>query len=103
MDINVFKSQGLNGEIVIPSDKSISHRSAMFASLANGITEIKNFSLGADCLSTLGIIKALGCEVEFLSEKHLKINPQNAFKKDFYKLDCGNSGTSMRLFSGIFA
>ncbi len=103
MDIKVSKSQGLKGEIVIPADKSISHRSAMFASLTNGITEIKNFSLGADCLSTLGIIKALGCEVEFLSEKHLKINSQNAFKKDLYKLDCGNSGTSMRLFSGILA
>ena len=103
MDIKVSKSQGLKGEIVIPADKSISHRSAMFASLTNGITEIKNFSLGADCLSTLGIIKALGCEVEFLSDKHLKINSKEAFKNDLYKLDCGNSGTSMRLFSGILA
>lgn len=103
MDIKVSKSQGLNGEIVIPADKSISHRSAMFASLTNGITEVKNFSLGADCLSTLGIIKALGCEVEFLAEKHLRIDSKNAFKKDVYRLDCGNSGTSMRLFSGILA
>lgn len=103
MDIKVSKSQGLKGEIVIPADKSISHRSAMFASLACGVTEVKNFSMGADCLSTLGIIKALGCEAEFISEKHLRIDSKNAFKKDVYRLDCGNSGTSMRLFSGILA
>lgn len=103
MDIKVFKSQGLKGEIVIPADKSISHRSAMFASLTCGVTEVKNFSLGADCLSTLGIIKELGCEAEFISEKHLRIDSKNAFKKDVYRLDCGNSGTSMRLFSGILA
>ena len=103
MNLTVEKSKGLNGCATIPADKSISHRSAMFAALTGGVLEVKNFSMGADCLSTLSIIKELGCEAEFIAQKHLKINAKNAFKKDRYNLDCGNSGTSMRLFSGIVA
>lgn len=103
MNITVNKSNGLKGPVVIPADKSISHRTAMFAALTGGIVEVKNFSTGADCISTLNIIKELGCEAEFLSDNHIRINALNAFKKDRYKLDCGNSGTSMRLFSGILA
>lgn len=103
MNIKVNKSQGLKGVVEIPSDKSISHRSAMFSSLTGGVSEVKNFSMGADCLSTLKIIKELGCDAEFLADKHLRIDSSNAFKKDRYNLDCGNSGTSMRLFCGIMA
>ena len=103
IDITVHSAEKLKGEITIPSDKSISHRSAMFAALTNGIVEVKNYSQGADCISTLNIVKDLGCEVEILGEKHIKIDSKNAFKKDIYRLDCGNSGTSMRLFSGIVA
>lgn len=103
MNITINKSHGLKGVVEIPSDKSISHRSAMFSALTGGVTEIKNFSMGADCLSTLKIIKELGCDAEFLADKHLRIDSSNAFKKDRYNLDCGNSGTSMRLFCGIMA
>lgn len=103
MNLTVYKSNGLKGEVIIPSDKSISHRAAMLASLTGGIVEIQNFSTGADCISTLNIIKKLGCEAKFLEEKHLKIDAAQAFRKDRYILDCGNSGTSMRLFSGILA
>lgn len=103
MNITVDKSNGLNGSVVVPSDKSISHRAAMFAALTGGIVDVANFSTGADCISTLSIIKELGCETEFLTDNHIRINAKNAFSKDRYKLDCGNSGTSMRLFSGILA
>lgn len=103
MDLTVNKINSLKGEVTIPADKSISHRSAMFSALTRGIVEIKNFSMGADCISTLGIIKSLGCDAEFISDNHLKINAKNAFKKDRFELDCGNSGTSMRLFAGILA
>lgn len=103
MNLTVNKINSLKGEITIPADKSISHRSAMFSALTGGIVEIKNFSMGADCISTLEIIKNLGCEVEFISDKHIKINAKDSFKKDRYNLDCGNSGTSMRLFAGILA
>lgn len=103
IDVTVHKAEKLNGEITIPSDKSISHRSSMFAALTGGVVEVKNYSQGADCTSTLNIIKELGCDVEIIGEKHVKIDSKNAFKKDVYNLDCGNSGTSMRLFSGIVA
>ncbi len=103
MNLTVNKINSLKGEITIPADKSISHRSAMFSALTGGIVEIKNFSMGADCISTLEIIKNLGCEVEFISDKHIKINAKDSFKKDRYNLDCGNSVTSMRLFAGILA
>ena len=99
----VKKINSLKGEVSIPPDKSISHRSAMCAALTGGIVEVNNFSQGADCISTLNIVKTLGCDVEFLGDKHIKIDASNAFKKDVYNLDCGNSGTSMRLFSGIVA
>ena len=60
---------GLSGEIEIPSDKSISHRAVMFSALAKGECVISNFSRGADCHSTLNIIKQLGSEVEFIDDK----------------------------------
>lgn len=105
MDITSEKIKTLNGTITIPSDKSISHRAAMFSALTGGKVEITNFSKGADCHSTLNIVKTLGCDVEIISEQHIYIDAKNVFKNkyDNYKLDCGNSGTTMRLFSGILA
>ena len=70
MNIISQKSNGLKGTVTIPSDKSISHRSAMFSALTGGVCEIQNYSLGADCISTLNIVKELGCEVEFIGEKY---------------------------------
>lgn len=93
----------LNGSIEIPSDKSISHRAAMFSLLTKGNMTITNFSKGADCHSTLGIIKQLGCDVRFKDEKTLIIDSSKAIKASFEPLDCGNSGTTMRLMSGILA
>lgn len=95
--------KGLRGVIEIPSDKSISHRAAMFLSMTNGTAQISNFSRGADCLSTLNIIKKLGCEVGFISRNVLKIISHYPFKKYEHALNCGNSGTTMRLMSGILA
>lgn len=103
LNLCIEKANSLKGELTIPADKSISHRSAMFACMTGGILEVENFSQGGDCTSTLGIIKALGCEVEYLAKKHIKIDATNAFKRESFNLDCGNSGTSMRLFSGIVA
>lgn len=92
----------LKGKITIPADKSISHRAAMFGALTNGSVEIKNFSKGADCHSTLRVLEQLGCEIEFHSEQHLTIK-SNGFKKPNSVLDAGNSGTTIRLMSGILA
>ena len=103
MDKKISKAEkGLRGEITIPADKSISHRAVMFSSLVNGKSIIKNFSNGADPHSTLQIFKNLGVKFEFLNnELHVtssgKLTPINN------TLDCGNSGTTMRLVSGILA
>ena len=104
MDKIVSKiTSGLKGEIVIPSDKSISHRAVMFASLAVGKTKITNFSKGADCHSTLKVFSQLGIEYEFLSEQDLIISAIGKLKTPQKDLNCGNSGTTMRLVSGILA
>jgi len=103
MDIKTEKAKKLSGEIIIPPDKSISHRCAMLASLTGGKVKIKNYSKGADCRSTLKIVEQLGCDVEFLNENDVIINAPKILRKSCFELDCGNSGTTMRLMSGILA
>lgn len=95
--------KALKGEITIPSDKSISHRAVMFASLAKGTSVIENFSRGADCMSTLEVCKNLGIKTEFKDEKTLVITSNGEFNAPTSDLYCGNSGTTMRLMSGILA
>ena len=103
MDYKTKNAKKLTGNIVIPPDKSISHRTAMFASLTKGVVNIKNFSKGADCHSTLKILQQLGCEVKFHTDMDLTIDAKNALKAPNSDLDCGNSGTTMRMMSGILA
>lgn len=96
-------TKGLKGEIVIPSDKSLSHRAIMLSALANGNAKIENFSKGADCHSTLNLFKNLGLDVEFKDEQTLTINSKGKLIAPTKDLNCGNSGTTMRLVSGILA
>ena len=104
MDKIVEKNRnGLRGEIVIPSDKSLSHRAIMISSLAKGTAAINNFSAGADCHSTLNLFKNLGINIEFKSEQKLILKSNGILTEPQKNLDCGNSGTTMRLVSGILA
>lgn len=103
MDYKTKNAKKLRGSIIIPPDKSISHRAAMFAALTKGVVNIKNFSKGADCHSTLKIVQQLGCEVKFHTDMDLTINAKNALHTPSSDLDCGNSGTTMRMMSGILA
>lgn len=103
MDYKTKNAKKLRGSIIIPPDKSISHRAAMFAALTKGVVNIKNFSKGADCHSTLKILQQLGCEVKFHTDMDLTINAKNALHTPSSDLDCGNSGTTMRMMSGILA
>ncbi|OGH96901.1 MAG: 3-phosphoshikimate 1-carboxyvinyltransferase [Candidatus Melainabacteria bacterium GWA2_34_9] len=93
----------LKGNFKVPSDKSISHRAAMFASLVHEPVLISNFSLGSDCLSTLSVLEALGVKIEFQSKNSLIINNKEGFKEPKNILDAGNSGTTIRLMTGILA
>lgn len=103
MNITVNRAKSLKGVIEIPADKSITHRAFMFSALTKGIMKISNYSKGADCMSTLNIIRDLGCEVQILNECELKIDSRNALKAPVRPLNCGNSGTTTRLMSGILA
>lgn len=99
----IYKSEkGLKGTVTIPSDKSISHRAIMFTSLARGKSVIKNFSKGQDPLSSLKVCKTLGIDAEFSNEE-LIVKSKSILSAPQTQLDCGNSGTTMRLMSGILA
>lgn len=94
----------LRGEVTVPGDKSISHRSVMFGSIAKGTTEIHNFLEGADCLSTISCFRHMGIDIEHkngIITVHGK--GLRGLKKPDCVLDCGNSGTTTRLISGILA
>lgn len=98
------KVTGLKGEVTVPGDKSISHRSVMFGSIAKGTTEIHNYLQGADCLSTISCFQKMGVEIENKRETVLvKGNGLRGLKAPVGVLDCGNSGTTTRLISGILS
>lgn len=92
----------LNGTIEIPADKSISHRAIIFSSLAKGKSTIKNFSNGQDPYSTLKVFQNLGVEITE-NEGIITVNSTGNLSAPNQSLDCGNSGTTMRLLSGILA
>lgn len=94
----------LKGEITVPGDKSISHRSIMFGSLAKGTTRVTHFLEGADCLSTIDCFRSMGVSIE-KNEHEVLIHGKglHGLKAPQTILDCGNSGTTMRLLSGILA
>lgn len=98
------KCNRLKGEVTIPGDKSVSHRSVMFGSIAKGTTEIHNFLQGADCLSTIACFQKMGIEIERSGAQVLVHGKGlHGLKKPDGILDCGNSGTTTRLISGILA
>ena len=99
----VSKRKNLKGEIIIPADKSISHRAVMFSAIARGESIIRNFSSGADCWSTLNLFKDLGVEIKEFDEKTLQIVSTGKLEKSNFPLNVGNSGTTTRLVAGILA
>jgi 3-phosphoshikimate 1-carboxyvinyltransferase len=90
------------GAIRLPGDKSISHRYGMLASIAQGTTRLANFSTGADCASTLSCVRQLGCAVRVADGK-VEIDGRERLQKPAESLDCGNSGSTMRMMAGILA
>jgi 3-phosphoshikimate 1-carboxyvinyltransferase len=96
---------GLKGEILIPGDKSVSHRSVMFAGLCDSEVKITNFLHAADCMSTINCMRALGVKVKELDENTLivKGNGFHGLQEPQSIIDAGNSGTTLRLMMGILA
>lgn len=104
MKQQIIPSKGLKGTVIIPGDKSISHRSIMFGALADGVTEVTGFLYGEDCLSTVGAFRALGIDIEVTADK-IVIHGKGLMgltEPDNY-IDVGNSGTTIRLIAGILA
>jgi 3-phosphoshikimate 1-carboxyvinyltransferase len=96
-------AKSLTGSIRLPGDKSISHRYAMLGAIAKGTTKLENFSTGADCASTLGCLRALGVEWE-RNGASVVIHGRGAkLQAPGSPLDCGNSGSTIRMLSGILA
>jgi 3-phosphoshikimate 1-carboxyvinyltransferase len=97
-------ARNIYGSLRLPGDKSISHRYAMLAAFAEGVSRFTNFSTGADCASTLACMEALGAKVDHPNGDAVEITgvagrvtPAN------HSLDCGNSGSTMRMLSGLLA
>ncbi|GAA8083976.1 3-phosphoshikimate 1-carboxyvinyltransferase [Helicobacter pylori] len=85
------------------SDKSLSHRAVIFSLLAQKPCFVRNFLMGEDCLSSLEIAQNLGAKVENTAKNSFKITPPTAIKEPSKILNCNNSGTSMRLYSGLLS
>ncbi len=99
-----YKRPGLRGEIQVPGDKSISHRSVMFGAIAEGTTTVEGFLLGEDCLSTIDCFRKLGVKID-VEGTNVKIESagMDAWKEPKEVLYTGNSGTTTRLMLGILS
>ena len=100
----VRPARNIRGSVRLPGDKSISHRYAMLAGIAEGPSRLENYSTGADCASTLGCMRALGVKWERKPDGDNVIEVQGSgmsLTAPSRALDCGNSGSTMRMLSGI--
>ncbi len=102
--MKITKVNGLSGEVTVPGDKSISHRTIMLGSIAKGDTEVEGFLQGADCLSSIACFEEMGVKIENEKDKVIVHGRGlHGLKKPESVLDVGNSGTTTRLMSGILA
>src|SRR5690349_12559007 len=101
--ITITPARGIAGSLTLPGDKSISHRYAMLAGVAEGRCTFQNFSTGADCASTLACLRALGCSIEHNGTTVTIDGRAGAFSPPAQALDCGNSGSTIRMLSGLLA
>jgi len=104
MDWKIKKAKRLNGELTVPADKSISHRAVMFGSIGKGKCRIDNFLSGEDCMRTFDAFRAMGVDIERDGDTVIvKGNGLKGLKAPEKDLYLGNSGTTMRIISGILA
>ncbi len=101
--LRVRAARGFVGEVPVPGDKSISHRAVMLGALAHGTTRVTNFLAGDDCLSTVACLRALGVPVALADGTAVVEGRAGELTEPADVLDCGNSGTTMRLLLGILA
>src|SRR2546422_11425702 len=104
MQEEISPARRVAGTLRLPGDKSISHRYAMLAAIAEGASRIRNYSTGADCQSTLAAMSALGASIERLDgEIVIHGRGLEGLTAPAASLDAGNSGSTIRMLSGILA
>jgi 3-phosphoshikimate 1-carboxyvinyltransferase len=105
MDVTVTPARRIRGTVHVPGDKSVSHRAAIFNSIADGEAEIRGFLQGDDCLSTVECMRALGAGLILDEAGTLRVKGVGlkGLREPATVLDCGNSGTTMRLLTGLLA
>jgi 3-phosphoshikimate 1-carboxyvinyltransferase len=103
LTLSVSPVAALRGRLRAPSDKSLTHRSYMFAAIANSPSIVTDPLRGEDCESTLRCLAAMGLRFEWISPTQVKLTPAKQWSSPKANLDCGNSGTTMRLMSGLIA
>jgi len=100
--MKLTRSKRIAGTLLLPGDKSISHRAALIAALAKGTSQITNYSTALDCSSTLSCLQQLGLELN-RSGNVVEIVGRSDWQQPAAPLDCGNSGSTIRIISGILA
>lgn len=101
--ITISSGKALTGACSVPGDKSISHRAVMFGSIAEGETHVRNFLDGGDCRSTIEVMRGLGVQIDVITPTELIVHGRglDGLQEPTNVLDCGNSGTTIRLLTGL--
>lgn len=102
--MRIRPARRIKGQVRVPGDKSISHRAAIISALAHGTSKISSFATGADCAATVACLRALGVAIT-AADGNLIVHGvgRHGFKRSEKPLDCGNSGSTMRLLAGVLA
>lgn len=104
MDVTIKPKQNIKKTLTVPGDKSISHRAVMFGAIADGVTQIEGFLMGDDCLSTINCFRQLGIKIEINGNKVIVFGKGlYGLSKSNTMLDVGNSGTTLRLITGLLS
>src|SRR3954465_10606198 len=104
MELRAKRAPRIDTEITVPGDKSISHRAAIIAALSNGVCTLRGFLQSDDCLHTINALRALGIQIDHPQPDELVVHgKKRVLTAPTGDINCGNSGTTMRLLSGLLA
>src|SRR5207248_8540041 len=104
MELRVKRAPRIDTEITVPGDKSISHRAVIIAALSNGPCTLRGFLPSEDCMRTVNALRALGIRIEQPDPSTLVVHgKKRVLTPPKEEIDCGNSGTTMRLLAGLLA
>src|SRR5438067_6657024 len=104
MELRAKRAPRIDNEITVPGDKSISHRAAIIAALSNGVCTLRGFLPSDDCVHTVNALRALGIQIDQPQPDELIVHgKKRVLTAPTTEIDCGNSGTTMRLMAGLVA